>query len=750
MLIGRCCKCAEVRVVTLKGLTASTGVTEWEYGPGSLWAQHYGADRITGLKQDDAATLNTYVAFATPGYWIDTANYRISGALQVNGVANLTIVKLNSTDGTEVESAAIDGLFSSSEAGASSFRIFGVAASLSNPFGLSGGDYGLVMSLDPVVEWIDYTTNTANKEYKLHAHTLHGGNVYFRTKTSLETISVPYNATAAIVEAAFEATSDCVSATATGGPWPYTAISLDVQWSQATGDIGGLKFDSSYTAGGAGSCLYQWSAATSTWTLVSDSCNPGPPNEPVTSGTYDGELRAGTCTISFPPKPTGTRNTRAVAVVWRPSTGKIVGSVGHVFGLGSSSVPAKLISETAGTVPTVASLANSSARYFIAGASDSVLLFPNGGTNGRTVEAWTAGASWTRIWQRYANGEIWSGDYAWPGHDLAQSGKVAISVCRRTYNTATKSGTIADISAGTFSEFDESEVSTEALFDNYAASSVLKDASGSDRLAIFYERKFEKPNVAKSYITFNLGGSQVATSTKKLLLGSIYEFFGWDSDRIYANVFILNQDSTVRLWTNDRNTSPPPPTGAAYAGSISRTYRWRFYAETSERYNGGEFRFWFRGGSSGLADKRTAWLDWQCSSTDIVNAVLAVFPENTEGVVSNIRVNPFGATNVTDNSPAIGLIEANLDIFFQAHSTLGFIPSAYVQPGRLQIETRNLATYPTGGGIVAFSATDASVSWSRNFGTKASPATTYTNPTGGWLRGSRLFVFGPVVDNELP
>ncbi|MFN9294962.1 MAG: hypothetical protein ACK6EB_43350, partial [Planctomyces sp.] len=71
-----------------------------------------------------------------------------------------------------------------------------------------------------------------------------------------------------------------------------------------------------------------------------------------------------------------------------------------------------------------------------------------------------------------------------------------------------------------------------------------------------------------------------------------------------------------------------------------------------------------------------------------MNAVLALFPENTEGVVSNVRVNPLGATNVTDNSPAISLFEANIDIHFQAAGSLGFIDPRYVSTGRVSIEVR--------------------------------------------------------------
>ena len=148
---------------------------------------------------------------------------------------------------------------------------------------------------------------------------------------------------------------------------------------------------------------------------------------------------------------------------------------------------------------------------------------------------------------------------------------------------------------------------------------------------------------------------------------------------------------------------------------------------------------------------QTAWLAWGCNAAAVEAAVLAVFPENTEGVVSNVRCNPSGVSNVTDNSPTIGLLEANLDLFFQAHGTLSFILPQYVAPisgGSVFIETRSLSSAGTGG-IMALSATDAAVSWARDWGTTTSPARTYAYPSGGWLRGSRLILFGPVVDNEL-
>lgn len=761
MMIGRCCRCKKTEPVTIKGLTASTGVTEWEYGPGSLWAQHYGADEISGIVNEWTAN-NRFVLVAGMGYFASTPGVRTSGALEANSAECLKLVKIDSTDGTEIESATMAGVFAYSTGSSGAFWTVN-ATRMTGQVGLSGGDYLMPHSLDPAIEWDDYTTDTANKEYTLHAHTLQGGSVYFRTKTSSETIAVPYNATASVVKSLFEATSDCVSATATGGPWPLVAINLDVTWSQTTGDISGLKFDRTYTAGGAGSCLFQWDAGTSTWVLVSDSCNPGPAEEPTTSGTYDGEVRAGTCPVSFPPPTSGTRDTRASAISWDTGTGAINNTVATRFGLGSGSVPSKLISETAGTVPTVTTLANSGIESDIyAGASNSVLVFGYGGTNGRTVEGWTVGSTWSRIWQRYANGDLWAGRYAWAKPDsgavdnvvLAQSGKLAVCVKRRIYDTTEKAGTVADIAAGTFTAFDEPEVSTSTLYDNNAAFSMLLDGSGSDRLVYSYDRLFSPSTSPSSVIRYNLGGSQFKTPSKRLLLGFAawgFPLYGVDSNRIYTSCTSFSNGTTVRTWNNTANTEPPSSTGTAYAGSISRTYRWRFYSYPEERYNAGEWRLKFvPSASSGLPTKTTGWLDWQCSSADVVNAVLAVFPENTEGVVSNIRVNPFGASNVTDNSPSIGLIEANIDLHFQGASTLGFIDTRYLnRPSSVVVEVRSLSTYTTSGGIAAWSATDGSVIWSRNFGTTASPAKTYAEATGGWLRGSRLYVYGPVVDNEL-
>ena len=237
-----------------------------------------------------------------------------------------------------------------------------------------------------------------------------------------------------------------------------------------------------------------------------------------------------------------------------------------------------------------------------------------------------------------------------------------------------------------------------------------------------------------------------------LLLGFAawsFPLYGVDSNRIYTSCTSFSNGTTVQTWSNTANTEPPSSTGTAYAGSISRTYRWRFYSYPEERYNAGEWRLKFvPSTSSGLATKTTSWLDWQCSSTDVVNAVLAVFPENTEGVVSNVRVNPFGASNVTDNVPAINLLEANLDLHLNGVGSLnnpfGFIPAEYLGSG-VAIETRNGTVFASGN-MVAYSATDASVSWSRNFGTKS---TTTTGAIGGWKRGTWLIAYGDLSDNEL-
>lgn len=759
MLLGRCCKCNEVKVVTIKGLTASTGVTEWEYGPGSLWTQHYGADRVSGIQNDSDAALNRYCEIAYRQYtFASNGPYRTSGAIEANCKEALTLTKLDSTDGTVVESATMQGLFTYNPSGTgNAYQLYNVR--ISSPVGLSGGDYAFIGHIDPTIEWVDYTTNTTNKEYIFHAHTLSGGNVYLRTKTSSEIVTLPYNATATEVKGLLEATANVVSATVTGGPWPMAKMNVDIVWSASTGDFAGLRSDVSYATGGNGSCTWRWDATALAWVLVSDDCALGGAMPPMGTGTFDGEIRAGTCPVPETPLPTGTRQSQAVAVVFSTSTGEMTSFVDARFGLINGSFATRLISDGGATVQGTTKIANNAFDQWAAGPENSVIVIGAIGsagvtaTDARTVEAWTVADPWTRIWQRHANGENTSEGFAWLSTEMVQSGKIAVNVARTLYSGANKTGTVADITGGTFTSFDESEVSTESTFNNFAAASVLIDGSTSDRLTYGYSRRFTAPNDSSRIIDFNLGGSQYRTSAKRLLLGIEYLTFGADASRIYGSrLYSGGTTSSTAAERTSRYTSPPESSGTAFSGSISRTYRWRFYTDYRERYTSGDWRIVFRRTQgTGDIEKRTAWMSWNCTAATVATEVLAVFPENTEGVVSNVRVNVFGVSNVTDNSPPIGLIEANLDLFFQAHGTLSFIPPQYVAPvsgGNVSIETRSLSTAGTGG-IMALSATDAAVSWARDWGTTASPARTYAYPSGGWLRGSRLILYGAVVDNEL-
>lgn len=755
-----CCTRKRVTPVTLKALDNGTGVTQWEYGPGALWAQHYGLDRISGAKIDWVAN-DRYVVAAGEGYWQGTVLYPlakrhpITGSLTPTASECVTLIKLNSVDGTVVESAQMTGVFIAGEVSQGSLvGLFPVnLTQMQSPVGLSGGGYLLPCSIDPAVEWVDYTTNTANKEYVLHAHTLQGGNVYIRTRTSAEIITIPHAATATAVKALFERTQDCVACFSSGGPWPNAPISIAVTWSTPTGDIGGLMFDEKYTAGGAGTCLFEWHASTSTWVLVSDSCATGVGDPPIGSGAYDGELRAGTCPVPIPPRPSGRRNTRAAAVSWSTSTGSATSSVGRVFGLGAGITPIKLIPDNNAS-PPVYSLISSSTIHndMYAGPGNSVVLFATGGADGRTVEAWTVGPQWSRIWQRYTNGEpLYGGRCAWAA-GLSQAGRLSIYVKRRAYTGGLKCGVIANIIAGTFTSFDESEITISTQYDANAATGMLLDSSGTDLLTFDYPRVYNPATDPSARIAYNLGGSQFKTPSTRLLLGNLSPVLGVDATRIYASVYATTMTATPFTWSSEGRVERPPSGGLATASSISRTYVWKWYTSPTERYDAGEFRLVFTPtAQTGLPQKMTTWLDWQCAPGDIEAAVLAIWPQNTEGVVTNVAVNPLnaGGTNVTDNQPPPGLFETNLTVFFRAANSLGFIPPEYVGPGQVSIEARSLATVPNTGGVAAYSVTDASVTWARNYGSTANPPKTVARPIGGWLRGTRLYVYGSVVDSEL-
>ena len=735
---GRCCRCdgRKTRAVTIKGMNQSDGVTQWEYGPGSWWRHKHGGDKITGIQWNGSATLNKFVLVCgTPDVWNNPPSSRVSGAFAANAMQPLELVTLDADDGSVVSTADLE-LFCS-EVDDSTFVLLSQGTStgytITDALTLSDGDYLIKGLRPPALEWVDYTTDTANKEYVLHAHIMQAGNVYLKTKTSSETITLAYNATASDVATAFNATADCTACTATGGPWPHRKIEISVTWSASTGDISQMKRDGTYSVtGSTGTCLYDWvivPPSGGSWILVSDSCTLGSTPSPP-SGSGPGTNVPGTCTGGSP--PTTTRATEGCAATYDVTTGLIETSVGSVFGR-DTSTPSKLVTET-GSAPSYSSEASLPIGGIAAGDSASVgVVTPIATAAGRTVESWTPGTPWTRNWQKYNNtsggldihsqGSYFG--YFFP--KKAFTGGSTVSQVRLSHST------------GSVTEYNSSEVSTTTFNNENWHAAYLLFNDQSKWVGQQYER-WSNPaanNQFGSVFASNSRGSEVYLDSTILKLALDGLLFGATTSAIYGRAG-TGAYSAVNVISSR--------TPQSVAGGSASSYSWNFFAPDGG-HNGGttQWRFVFRGGT-------TSWLDWDATDSEVATAVLAVYPENTSGSVSNVSVNPFSITAATVNT--IGIFERRLEILFRgaANATgvaLGFPPrSHFDRPDDIRVEFRNVQGTNTAG-MCRWNTSGGQV-WVRNWGTSTLTASTVTFPQRGWLYSTLLIAYGEQVENELP
>jgi hypothetical protein len=484
-----------IEAITIKGIDKTDGTTVWEYGPGSLWRHHYGVDAISGLVPNLSATLNKHatVAGQFPAY--NNCGNRNTATLAANCCEAFSVVKLDSTDGTTIDESVLTGLFSGAPSGTSVGLLAGYTAT--NAAALSGGQYMLVGDRPPSIEFLDFTSNAATKEYILHAHTQQAGSVYFKTRTSSETITVDYDATAAEIEAAFEATADCVSATATGGPWPHIAVEIEVEWSAAGGDVSAISATYTSDIGGTGASgfenltelpmVFGWE-----WALTIDNINVGTEvliyfdgtgglplgdqfsytsttDDPATfvslmntaftaflsANALDddwsevfGHTSSGTTfTVNYytparhlqfeiidDPPIIGNRRAGGCAATYNTSTGLLTGSIGYIFGMDEFAFPSNLFSETA-SVPTVLQPAQLGIQCCGSGPDNKVSLTPLMRNNGDATRASTI-----EIWQITAG--VWSigtrryinATRAVPEIIQAEAGKVCVPIYAKNFD----------------------------------------------------------------------------------------------------------------------------------------------------------------------------------------------------------------------------------------------------------------------------------------------------------------------------
>lgn len=793
-----CCSPAIVKAITIKGIDKTDGETVWEYGPGAYWRHHYGADAISGVVPNLSATLNKYAICAGVYPAFALCGNRNTATLDANCAEALTITKLDSLDGTLIESATLVGLFCDTIGDAFVRMMNGL--SITNSAALSGGDYVIVGERLPFIEFVAYTSNTTTKEYILHAHGQQAGNVYLRTRTSSETITIPYNSDAAAVEALFEATADCVAATATGGPWPLSPIEIEVEWSASSGDISGISATATYSAEGP-ETIYSWGNVFNggdnsyTMTLTVTSITVGAtfafqfdgtgPLDPSTTFTYvsttedpiafitaleiafeayrashAGEANWGfvvlvdsvsnVFTVEYGSEArfltidatnisgiTDARRAGSCAAAYDTGTGAMTSAVGYAFGMAPGKTATKMFVESA-AIPTITGLAVLGIRAIGAGPDNAIVAVPSVRSFGDITKA-----SVVEKWD-IVSGE-WSFDLArycnatllMPDIIQCESGSIVCPIAYKEFDgDGPATAGIMAVEDTAVTPFLSDQVSSATGdADNFSAS-LLYDEDSSSLLTFGYDVTFDNGNARFKFDAF---GSETDCNGTALLLGGTA--FGADSTQVYANA------GGIGRFQYDR------PTSFTVSG-VAEQWSWGFYMTAGSRLGGTtQFRFVFRGAvNTDTPTITTAWIDWDASPSEIQTAILDQFGENTAGGASSASIWPFGEPDYIENG-YFSALEKNLRILFRAANgpsaeIYGFIPPAYIGLGAdIAIETQNTQGFADPAGIAAFNIGDASLIWSRPFGERS--ARTIVHPDFAWVHGEFVYAYGSLVDEEL-
>ena len=785
--------------VTIKGIDKTDGTTVWEYGPGSFWRHHYGANAISGVVPNVSATLDKYAICAASYPSYNACGDRNAGTLIANVMEAVSVVKLNSLDGTTIESATLTGMFCGDVRPESFALVLGIT--IQNAAALSGGDYVIVGERLPFIEFVDYSSNTANKEYILHAHGQQNGNVYLKTRTSGETITIPQNATAAEVETLFEATSDCVAATATGGPWPLLPISIDVEWSVAGGDISGISATDTYSAEGltvdwdytngnlaegvdyldvtvniitigaeftfsfVGGADFSYTSTTDNATdfladlaaameafaiaqgtdSVWESVASGLPDSiSVTGNTirilYSTEIGIDPLSVSLTnggTVVTDSRRAGSCAAAYDTGTGDMTSAVGYLFGMSEDRPTLRMFSD-GGTNPSVTGLNVLAISSIGSGPDDCVIITPSPRGSGdlvkaNVIERWDiAGGVWSFAWETYCNAAMLI-DQIIP----CESASIVCPIAYSNFSVdgPTTSGIVATADASV-TPYLSDEVSTSATNNDSWSSALLYD--GSSTSVVTYD--YDVTSTGGLRHKFNAFGSETDCNGTAFLLGGLA--IGSDGTYVFAR-------------SNPANTRVNVVRPDDYQESgTALQWLWTFLVPSGTR-NGGTTQYRFRFSAavgSPLPDVVTSWLDWDATASEIQTAIIAQFGENTAGGGSNAEVWPFGEPTDVDNA-YISQLEKNLSILFRSPNgtsaeIYNYINAAYVGLGaRTFVEIQTAEAFANPPGIAAYAITDASLIWSRAFGTRG--ATTISQPQYAWLQGDFVYAYGVVVDAEL-
>jgi len=782
-----------LQAITIKCIDKTDGTTVWEYGPGSLWRHHYGVDAISGVVPNLSATLDKYAIAAGDYPTYAACGNRNTATLVANVCEPLSVFKLDSLDGTTIESATLTGLFCDTITGTSVGLVNGLR--MTNAAALSGGDYVIVGERIPFIEFLSFTSNGATKSYILHAHALIGGNVYLKTRTSNETITIPYDSTAAEVETLFEATSDCTAATVTGGPWPLLPITVEATWSASSGDISGIAMTSTQSAVGG---TTTWSSTTGNWATDIDyltlnvsaiaegatftfSLIDGPDFTYVSttdipsvflaaleaaiesfsldqadtgwmsiaSGIPDSVFVIGneltilySTALGFDPvtvdltaggdPTTDTRNTKSAAIVYDTGTGGITSSVGYRFGYSAVRTPAKMFEESA-ALPTVTGLDVLGIMAIGSGPDNSVIVTPIGRNSGDAIKESVVEA-WT-----IASGE-WT--FNWQVYCNATMLMPQIIQCESGYILcpigAKRFDGVRDRTAAKISVADaaRTEVMTHygtlTVPDNWQSSAMF-DSDASKYLTWGFELTYLSSINGRPIATYNDRGRDTWADGDYLRIGATA--FASDGTAVFAK-------------------SPGKIDGGWYYDTIGSSSDHEAFFRFITPYNSRaaepqQFRFKIER-MPGV--NYTAWIDWYATETEIETAL------NDLLGAGNVALIDFGLDPTPVENDPVALIEFNP--LFRFYTDAGFTPGSGYIPrfwfdyrndgvltGGVEIEMQNITPFTTPEGICAYSVTDATKLWSRPFGTK--DAFTVSDPIYAWLQGDFVYAYGSLVDSEL-
>jgi hypothetical protein len=694
MMLGRCCICERtVKLINLKGFDAADGSTLWEDGLAGMYCLQYGADQFFAIKHDETITANKFGIWAQEGSFFEIP-IRIGGSLPAVYAQTLTVVTIDASDGTEADSSTLADWYTEPDQSTATFaRMMNARlaqGTVGEPFtaGLSGGKMAFIGRIEPSVIWDDRTDNDATKSYRLLPHTQSEGKVYFLTKTNRQTIAVDYNDTAAEIVTAFEAVGDVVAATATGGPWPLVGIDLTVTWSAATGDIQGLKRDST-----------------------------------VVVGT---------------PPATASRPVASTAFSVDPATGLLYNTCGHRLGKGDNTAIANLMPQ-AGPIGNIDLAPPRIGADLVVAANDNLVGLQS--QQNQTIECWdasTAGVNnWYRSWALFRNTPI-VGVTNMAGLQC-QNSVFSMAVPRQSYNGTTYAGATVPTSAATPSHWDNDRITTSTVGTERMADHVARSGNTAYRWC-------RTPRRLTTGQTFWFEGIEHSDASTDLNLG-VSRIFGVTSTRLYAVSTGNNQTGSA---TPVVASGVVTLTTGTLAGSIATFRQLVFYWPGAWCKPNTEFRFTFYpGGGSSIS---TAWIAWPSSEAGVETALTNLFGENTEGAYNNVNVWPTGAPAALDNTDYSLLqqnISIRFAVRPQSDNPFGHVPSVFINT-QARIEVRYAQTM-TQGDLTAFDAADGDVIWSRYYGDYTDPVSSQVRqirPAAAWYRGDYVWAAGGPVDPE--